>query len=145
MLLLGLQLDVRLLSHNQIVLCELLLVVVKLLFEHGDLSTSMLFSEVSELVLVLLLELGGLIIEILFLSLNDHVELSLLALDLLDEFLEVGYLLEILDLLGGDFLVEDMLLLLVSDLVLKVGAPDAVLVRAELVLVEEGGHVGILS
>ena len=145
MLLLGLQLDVRLLSHNQIVLCELLLVVVQLLFEHGDLSTSMLFSEVSELVLVLLLELGGLIIEILFLSLNDHVELSLLALDLLDEFLEVGYLLEILDLLGGDFLVEDMLLLLVSDLVLKVGAPDAVLVRAELVLVEEGGHVGILS
>ena len=145
MLLLGLQLDVRLLSHNQIVLCELLLVVVQLLFEHGDLSTSMLFSEVSELVLVLLLELGGLIIEILFLSLNDHVKLSLLALDLLDEFLEVGYLLEILDLLGGDFLVEDVLLLLVSDLVLKVGAPDAVLVRAELVLVEEGGHVGILS
>ena len=87
MLLLGLHLDVGLLSDDQVVLRELLLVVVELLLEHGDFAASMLLSELSELALMLLFELTGLVVEILLLGLDDHMELSLLSLDLLDELL----------------------------------------------------------
>ena len=82
----------------------------------------MLLSQIAHLVLVLVLELSSLVVEVLFLSLDDDMELSLLSLDLLNELLEVRDLFEILDLLGGDLLVEDVLLLLVSDLVFEIDA-----------------------
>ena len=82
----------------------------------------MLLSQIAHLVLVLVLELSSLVVEVLFLSLDDDMELSLLSLDLLDELLKVRDLFEILDLLGGDLLVEDVLLLLVSDLVFEIDA-----------------------
>lgn len=75
---------------------------------------------VSELGLVLVLQLGLLVAEVLFLRLDDDVELCLFTLDLLDQLLKVGNLLEVLDLLGGDLLVEQVLLFLVSDLVFEV-------------------------
>ena len=83
----------------------------------------MLLPHVAHLSLMLVLHLGLLVAEVLLLSLNDDVELGLLALDLLDEFLEVGDLLEVLDFLRGNFLVEQVLLFLVSDLAFKLTLP----------------------
>ena len=117
-----LQLDIRFFSYNQVVFSELLLVVVKLLFEHRNLTAGVFLSQFSKLALVLLLELRGLIIEILFLSLNDHMKLSFLTLDLFNQFFEMCYLLKVLYLLGCNFLVKDMLLLLMPDLVLEIYA-----------------------
>lgn len=88
--------------------------------EGGDFATGMPLPNVSELGLVLVLQLGLLVAEVLFLRLNDDVELCLFTLDLLDQLLKVGNLLEVLDLLGGDLLVEQVLLFLVSDLVFEV-------------------------
>ena len=68
---------------------------------------------------MLVFQLGLLVAEVLLLGLDDDVKLRLLALDLLDELLEVSDLLEVLDLLRGDLLVEQVLLFLVSDLVLE--------------------------
>lgn len=88
--------------------------------EGGYFATGMPLPNVSELGLVLVLQLGLLVAEVLFLRLNDDVELCLFTLDLLDQLLKVGNLLEVLDLLGGDLLVEQVLLFLVSDLVFEV-------------------------
>ena len=88
--------------------------------EGGDFATGMPLPNVSELGLVLVLQLGLLVAEVLFLRLDDDVELCLFTLDLLDQLLKVGNLLEVLDLLGGDLLVEQVLLFLVSDLVFEV-------------------------
>ena len=88
--------------------------------EGGYFATGMPLPNVSELGLVLVLQLGLLVAEVLFLRLDDDVELCLFTLDLLDQLLKVGNLLEVLDLLGGDLLVEQVLLFLVSDLVFEV-------------------------
>ena len=68
---------------------------------------------------MLILKLGLLVSEVLLLCFYDHMQLSFLTLHLLYKFLQVGNLLEVLDLLRSDLLVEDMLLLLVPDLILK--------------------------
>jgi len=68
---------------------------------------------------VLVLQLGLLVAKILLLSLNNDMQLCLLTFDLLNELLEVSDLLEVLYLLRGYFLVEQVLLFLVSDLVFK--------------------------
>ena len=79
----------------------------------------MLFPKLTKLILVLILHLGLLVAEILLLRLDDHMELSLFALDLFYEFLKVRNLLEILDLLRSNLLVKQVLLFLVSDLAFK--------------------------
>ena len=80
----------------------------------------MLLSQLTELALVLLLLLVVLELEVLLLCLYYDMELCLLTLDLLNQFLQVCNLLEVLDLLGCNLLVEGMLLLLASDLCFKV-------------------------
>lgn len=115
-----LQLDVGLFGQEEVCLRELLLVGVELFLEGGHLATGMPFSQVSQLGLVLVLLLSLLVAEVLLLSLNDDVQLRFFALDLLNQLFEVGDFLEVLDLLGGDLLVEQILLFLVSDLVLQV-------------------------
>ena len=72
---------------------------------------------------MLVLHLRLLVAEILLLGLNNNMQLGLLALDLLDQLLQVGYLLEVLDLLRRDFLVQQVLLFLVSDLVFELTLP----------------------
>lgn len=52
----------------------------------------------------------------------------------------MGYLLKVLDLLGRDFLVQNMLLLLVPDLILKVSVASTM-----RVLIEERCHVAVLT
>lgn len=79
----------------------------------------MFFAHVSQLGLVLVLQLGLLVAEILLLSLNNDMQLSFLTFDLLDELFKVGDLLKVLYLLRGYFLIEQVLLFLVSDLVFK--------------------------
>ena len=142
-----LQVDVAFLSDQEISLAEFLLVGVELLFEERDVSTGMFFSHFAKLSLVLVLQLSLLVAKVLLLSLNDDVELGLLTLDLLDKFLKVGNLLEVLDLLRGDFLVEQVLLFLVSDLVLKFALANELSFRMDLIalalLRKMVDHVGI--
>ena len=59
----------------------------------------MFLAHVTKFSLVLILQLCLLVAKVLLLGLDDDVELGLLALDLLYEFLEVCNLLEVLDLL----------------------------------------------
>ena len=82
----------------------------------------MLFPEITHLVLVFVLQLGRLIIEILLLGLNNHMQLSLLSFDLLNELLKVSYLFKVLDFLRSNLLVKHVLLLLMTDLVLKINS-----------------------
>ena len=82
----------------------------------------MLFSEVAHLVLVFVLQLGRLIIEILLLGLDNYMQLSLFSFDLLNELLKVSNLFKVFDLLGSNLLVKYMLLLLMTDLVLKINS-----------------------
>ena len=76
----------------------------------------MLFAHITHLILVLVLHLSLLVAKVLLLGLDDNMELCFLSLDLLDQLLEVGNLLEVLNFLRGDLLVEKVLLFLVSDL-----------------------------
>ena len=69
------------------------------------------------------LHLGLLVAEVLLLGLNDDMELCLLTLDLFNELLQVSDLLEVLDLLRGNFLVQQVLLFLVSDLIFELTLP----------------------
>ena len=79
--------------------------------------------------LVLLLQLSLLELEVLFLSLNNNCKLGLLRLRLLDEPLQLGDFLKVLDLLVRDLLIQHILLLLVSgalhQLLLPSGVPHA--------------------
>ena len=76
----------------------------------------MLFAHITHLILVLVLHLSLLVAKVLLLGLDDNMELCFLSLDLLDQLLEVGNFLEVLNFLRGDLLVEKVLLFLVSDL-----------------------------
>lgn len=64
--------------------------------------------------LVLLLQLSLLELEVLLLSLNNYCKLGFFRLRLLDEPLQLGDFLKVLDLLVRDLLVQHILLLLVS-------------------------------
>ena len=68
---------------------------------------------------MLVFQLGLLVAKVLLLGLDDDVELGLLSLDLLDQLLQVGNLLEVLDLLRCNLLIQQVLLFLVSDLVFE--------------------------
>ncbi len=114
-----LQVDVGLFWHKKIGLAKILLVRIKFLLEKWSVTSSVLFAHVSHLGLVLVLQLGLLVAEILLLRLNNDMELGFLTFDLLDKLLEVGDLLEVLYLLRGYFLIEQVLLFLVSDLVFQ--------------------------
>ena len=92
---------------------------------------------------MLVLKLGLLVSEVLLLCLYDYVKLSLLALYLLDELLQVGDLLEVLDLLTGDLLVEHVLLFLVSDLVFELTLSDQGDFRIEIVALSLTMHVRV--
>ena len=120
-----------------------MLVGVELLFEEGDLAACILLSQITQLSLMLVLKLGLLVSEVLLLRLYDYVKLSLLALDLLDELLQVGDLLEVLDLLTGDLLVEHVLLFLVSDLILELTLSDQGDFRIKIVALSLTMHVGV--
>ena len=114
------ELDVGLFGQKQVSFGELLLVRVEFLVEGGNVATSVSLSQIAQLCLVLVLHLGLLVAKVLLLRLNDHVQLCLLTLHLLNQLLQVRNLLEVLDLLGGDLLVKKVLLFLVSDLVFQV-------------------------
>ena len=96
-----------------------MLVLGELLLEEGHITTGVFFPQVTQLSLMLVIQLRLLVAKVLLLSLDDHMELGLFTFDLFDEFLQVGNLLEVLDLLRCDLLVEQVLLFLVSDLVLE--------------------------
>lgn len=96
-----------------------MLVAGQFLLEERDLATCVLFTHVLQLLLVFVLRLRLLVAKVLLLSLNDHVQLCLLSLDLLNQFLKVCNLFEVLNFLRGNLLVEQILLFLVSDLVFE--------------------------
>ena len=97
--------------------------------EEGDLALGLLVAEVPHLSLVLLLQLSLLELEVLFLSLNNNCKLGLLRLRLLDESLQLGDFLKVLDLLVRDLLIQHILLLLVPgalhQLLLPSGVPHS--------------------
>ena len=92
---------------------------------------------------MLVLKLGLLVSEVLLLCLYDYVKLSLLALYLLDKLLQVGDLLEVLDLLAGDLLVQHVLLFLVSDLILELSLSDQGDFRIQIEALSLTMHVGV--
>ena len=69
---------------------------------------------------MLLFLLGGLVPKVLLLRINDYGKLRLFSLDYFDKLFKVSDLTEILYLLRGNFLVQDVLLLLLPDYVLDV-------------------------
>lgn len=73
MLLLGFELNVGLLSNDQVLFGELLLVRIEFLLEHRHLPLGMLLSQITHLVLVLILDLCGLVVEVLLLGLYDDM------------------------------------------------------------------------
>ena len=101
-------------ANNEISLDKFSFECVHLFIKLRDFSTSIFFADFSDLVGVLLFELLLLVAKVLLLCLNDHRQLCLLTFDLLDELLKVGYLLKILDFLRSNFLVQNVLLLLIS-------------------------------
>ena len=75
-----LQFNVGFLSHDELVFGELRLVCIQFLFEHRDLTFSVLVPQLTQLALVLLFELGLLEVEVLLLCLDNHCQLRLLRL-----------------------------------------------------------------
>jgi hypothetical protein len=104
--------------------------------------------QVLDLLLVLQFGLAVLIIEVLFLRLDNHGQLVLFALYLLNQFFQVRNFFEVLNFLPSDLLVQYKLLLVTADLVLhawiEAAFSTAYSVRspAEFVLVAMGGTVG---
>ena len=101
-----LQVDVGFLGDEQVCLREVLLVLCQLFLEERDVTSSVFLTQVTKLCLMLVLHLCLLITKVLLLGLDDDMQLCLLTLDLLDQLLQIGNLLEVLDLLRGDLLVE---------------------------------------
>ena len=101
-------------ANNEISLDKFSFKCVHLFIELRDFSTSIFIADFSDLVGVLLFELLLLVAKVLLLCFNYHSQLCLLTFDLLDELLKVGYLLKILDFLRSNFLVQNVLLLLIS-------------------------------
>lgn len=119
-LLLGLQLHVCLFGDEQVVLGKLLLIIVKFFFKHRDLSFRVQITQLLQRLLMFLLELSLLEVEVLFLGFNDDCKLGFFPFGLLNQFLELGNLLEVLDLLRCDLPVQQILLLLTAHLLHQV-------------------------
>lgn len=81
---LGLQLNVGLISHDEVVLGELAFVSIQFLLEKRHFPLGMLVFELAKLSLMLLLKLGLLELEILLLGLDYNGQLRFLRLGLLD-------------------------------------------------------------
>jgi len=95
---------------------------------------------------MLLLQLSGLVAEVLLLSFDDDRKLRLFSLNNFNKFFKMGNLSEIFNLLGSDFLVENILLLLLSDNVFNIGA--SLSLSNEVTLEpfgEEWSKVGVFS
>lgn len=115
------QINISFFVNYKTLFCELILVLVQLVFEKWNFSFGMLILQVTKLLLVFLLELRLLKVEILLLSLNDDGKLRLFRFGLFDKPFKLRNLFEILDFLVGNFLVELVLLLLCAKFVHHIG------------------------